>query len=122
MATKKKTTKQAIHEAKLKVLALEEQYATQVYFETMPEYGPTYKYCFSTSNMKIPYPMQDVDAWLRAVIKHMATRREGHGGAYTDAKLISIPVGLSEAGIEKWLEYVTSDLRKRALRSKKKEA
>lgn len=120
MVAKKKTTKQAIREAKLKIFELQEQCATQVYFETMPEYDPVYKYSFDTSNMKIPYTQQDIDAWLRAIIKHMATRRVGHGGAYTDAKVITIPVGLTEAGIEFWLDYVTSDLRKRALRWKKR--
>lgn len=120
MVAKKKTTQQAIRKAKLKVFELQEQCATQVYFETMPEYDPVYKYSFDISNMKIPHVQQDMDAWLRAIIKHMATRRVGHGGAYTDAKVITIPVGLSEAGIDNWLDYVTTDLRKRALRWKKK--
>lgn len=120
MAASKKTTAQKIREAKLKIFELEDAYATQLYFETMPEYDPMYKYCYATSNMTIPFEQQDIDAWIKAVIKHMATRREGHGGAYSDAKVVTIPVGLTEAQIEKWLEYINKDLRKRALRWKKK--
>lgn len=80
MATSKKTTAQKIRDAQLKILKLEEECATQLYLETMPVYDPLYKYCFSTSNMTIPFEQQDIDAWLRAVIKHMSMRREGHGG------------------------------------------
>lgn len=120
MAASKKTTAQKIREARLKIYELEDAYAAQLYFETMPECDPTYKYCYTTSNMTIPFQQQDVDAWIRAVIKHMATRREGHGGAYTDAKVVTIPVGFTENQIENWLKYVNKDLRKRALRWKKK--
>ncbi len=120
MPKQTKTLKQQIRDARIKVMQLEEEYLTQVYFETMPEYTTNYKYCYSTANQPVPYPMQTPDAWLRAIVKHMATRREGHGGAYTDAYVVTIPDNLSKAGIELWIEYVSTQLRKRATRVMKK--
>lgn len=109
-----KPIQQQIWEQKLKIAELEDELKTQTYFETMPEYGPTYKYCYQTSNVHIPYPNQSIDNWIRAVIKHMGTRSFGHGGADTKAILVSIPENLSEASIEKWLAYQMEIIRKKA--------
>ena len=114
MSRRVKTLQEKIREAKFRVLELEEAYHTQRYLETMPEHDPTYKYCYGTSNFKIPYPEQSLDSWLRAVIKHMAGRRPGHGGSITDAIVVSIPTLRTEAGIERWIEYVTQQLGKKA--------
>jgi hypothetical protein len=114
MARTKRSLDERIRELEHELVELEEQYKTQLYFETMPEYDPMYKYCYSTSNMKISNVHHHVDHWLRAVIKHMATRRTGHGGASTSAVLVSVPVGFSDQGIENWLSYVTEQLRKQA--------
>ena len=48
-----KPIQQLISEEKLRIAEIEEKLRTQTYFETMPEYGPTYKYCYSSSNLKI---------------------------------------------------------------------
>jgi hypothetical protein len=69
-----KSIQQQIWEQKLKIAELEDEIRTQTYFETMPEYGPTYKYCYSTSNFSIPHPQQSIDNWIKAVIKHMGMR------------------------------------------------
>jgi hypothetical protein len=91
-----------------------------LYFETMPEYGPNYKYCYATSNLKIPPSDESIDSWIRAVIKHMGTRSFGHGGANTNAMLISIPEFMTEEGLEKWLSYTTEKIRKKAQPRKRK--
>lgn len=109
-----KPIQQLIWEQKLKIAELEDELLTQTYFETMPEYGPTYKYCFQTSNIHIPYPNQSIDNWIKAVIRHMATRSFGHGGADTKAILVSIPENISEKGREEWLSYINDKLRKAA--------
>jgi hypothetical protein len=114
-----KSLKEQIREARLRVFELEEEYQTQLYLETMPDSDPLYKYCYSTSNFKIPYTQQSLDSWLRAVIKHMSARRYSHGGALTDAVVVSIPEFKTEAGIELWLEYVTKQLRTRVKKRKK---
>ena len=103
-----------IKQLELELFELREQYATQLYFETMPEYDPVYKYCYTTSSRDIPYQLQSMDAWLRAVMKHMASRSTGHGGANTSAVLISVPIGFSDKGVERWLTYVSEQLRKKA--------
>ena len=108
-----KSLNEQIREAKLKIWQLEEEYRTALYFETMPEYDPLYKYCYTTSSNSIPFTMQSVDAWVRAVILHMGRRKRGHGGETTDAVVISIPQDLTERAVENWLEYVTTKLRKR---------
>jgi len=108
-----KSIQQQIWEQKLKIAELEDELRTQTYLETMPEYGPTYKYCFSTSNFSIPHPYQSIDNWIKAVIKHMGTRSFGHGGADTKAILVSIPENLSKADIEKWLAYQIEIIRKK---------
>jgi len=105
---------QKINEQKLKIAELEDELLTLKYFETMPEYGPTYKYCYSTSNMSIPGLEQNVDNWIKAVIKHMGTRRYGHGGEKTNAMLISIPEFKTEEGFERWLSYQTEIIKKKA--------
>jgi hypothetical protein len=109
-----KAIEEQIYEAKLKAIEIDEEYRTQLYFETMPSVKPSYQYCYSTSNFTIPAEQQSVDAWLRAVIKHMALRRPGHGGEVTKALLISIPENLKEIGMDAWIDYETRKLRKRA--------
>ena len=109
-----KSIQQQIWEQKLKIAELEDEIRTQTYFETMPEYGPTYKYCYSTSNFTIPSPDQSVDNWIRATIKHLGIRRRGHGGETTKAILISIPENLTENNIEQWLSYQTNKIRKKS--------
>lgn len=91
MATqpKKLTLKEEIRAQKLRIMELKNQYITMLYFETMPDYDPYYKYCYQSSNFTIPGLMQSVDAWLRAVIMHMSQRRPGHGGGYTKAIVIT---------------------------------
>ena len=109
-----KSLQQLIYEQKLKIVELEDELMTQTYFETMPEYGPTYKYCYQTSSLHIPYPNQSIDSWIRAVIKHMGTRSFGHGGADTKAMLISIPEFKTEQAMERWLSYQIEIIRKKA--------
>ena len=99
-----KTIQQQIYEAKLKVAELYEAYVTQLYFETMPGYDPVYKYSYDLSNFTIPGELQSVDAWTRAVIKHLATRAWGHGGAITKAVVITIPSNLGEKGMDMWID------------------
>ena len=116
-----KTIVEQIYEARLKITEAKEKYSAQRYFETMPTYDPLYKYCYTTSNRTIPGYEQNVDDWLRAVIKHMGLRHRGHGGELTKAVLISIPTGLSTKDIETWIDYETRKLRKLATgRAKKK--
>lgn len=112
MAKVTKTLEQQIWDAKCKVLELEEQYLTQLYLETMADAGPDYSYSFDKSNFTIPGDLYDVDSWLRAVIKHMATRRRGQGGYITNARVVSVPENLNKAGIDKWIDYETRQLRK----------
>ena len=115
-----KSIQQLINEEKLRIAEIEEKLRTQTYFETMPEYGPTYKYCYATSNINIPHSEQSVDNWIRATIKHLGMRRRGHGGETTKAILISIPDNLTEDNIEQWLIYQTENIRKKALPRKRK--
>ena len=114
-----KSIQQLINEEQLKIAELEEKLGTQTYFETMPEYGPTYKYCYSTSNLKIPYPEQSVDNWIRATIKHLGMRTRGHGGETTKAILISIPNNLTEDNIEQWLSHTSEKIRKKVTPKKR---
>lgn len=113
-----KTIEEQKYEAKLKIIEAQEEYDTQLYFETMPTIDPMYKYCYTTSNWTVPYDNQSVDAWLRAVIKHMALRLPGHGGQKTNAVVITV---LKDYGKyeDMWIDYVTSKLRKRATSRKK---
>ena len=107
-----KTIEEKIYEAKLKVIEAKEAYETQLYFETMPKIDPTYKYCYATSNATIPFKNQSVDAWLRAVKKHMSLRPVGHGGLGTDALIITVYRGLGVKEESIWIDYVTRKLRK----------
>ncbi len=114
MPRSKVSLDERVKQLEYELLELESEYKTQLYFETMPEYDPTYKYCYSTASRQIPAVHHHIDFWLRAVIKHMATRRAGHGGALTSAMLVSVPVGFSDRGIEHWLSFATEQLRKQA--------
>lgn len=109
-----KTLAAELRDAKNKVYELRQEYATQLYFETMPDCDQLYKYCYATSSMSIPYSLQSVDAWIRAVIKHMGLRKTGHGGAVTKAVLVSVPALATEAGVDRWIDYTTKKLRKKA--------
>lgn len=106
--------KEKIYKAKLAVVEAYENYTTALYLETMPEVNPTYKYCYATSNMTIPAEYQCIDYWLRAVIKHMAMRRKGHGGEITDAILVSIQDFTNQATKDAWIDSITTKLDKRA--------
>lgn len=106
-----KTIDEQKFEAKLRILEANEAYETQLYFETMPDVNPTYKYCYATSNLTIPPEHQSVDAWLRAVIKHMALRLPGHGGQKTNAIVMSVYKDLGNYE-ELWLKYQTNKLKK----------
>jgi hypothetical protein len=122
MPRNKLNLEERIRQLKFELMELEEQYKTQLYFETMPEYDPVYTYCFSTSNRTIPYEHQHIDHWIRAVMKHMATRPFGHGGASTSAVLVSVPLGLSDKGVEAWVDYGSTLLKKAANKHKRKKA
>jgi len=116
-----KSIQQLISQEQLRIAEIEEKLRTQTYFKTMPEYGPTYQYCYTTSNREIPYSEQSVDDWIRATIKHLGLRRYGHGGQTTKAILISIPDNLTEDNFEQWLSYQTEKIRKKATpRTRKK--
>jgi hypothetical protein len=111
--TKVKTVKEQLDAARFKVFELEQEYQTQLYFETMPDYDPLYKYCYQTSCTSIPYPLQSVDAWIRAVIVHMSLRKTGHGGATTKAVLVSVPELQTQDAIDEWIEGTGKQLRKK---------
>jgi hypothetical protein len=113
-----RTIEEQMYEAKLKIIEANEEYETQLYFDTMPEIGPSYKYCYATSNWTIPVKHQSVDAWLRAIIKHMALRRPGHGGEKTNALVVSVHKELGKYE-DMWIDYETRKLRKRATSRKK---
>ena len=116
------TVKQALADeivaARYRVMELEQEYAMMLYFEQMPKYDPYYKYCYQTLCNTIPYPMQSVDAWIRAVILHMKLRKVGHGGGATKAVVVSVPELQTQAGIDEWIAYTSKQLRKK-VRAKK---
>ena len=114
-----KTIEEQKYEANLKIYEAQEAYETQLYFETMPEYDPQYSYCFQTSNRSLSYEYHSVDAWIRAVIKHLGQRRRGHGGETTKAILISIPDDLTEKNFENWFSYQTEKIRKKTMLKKR---
>lgn len=116
--SKKKTTAQQIRDLNLRIIELEQDHIVQLYFETMPDYNPTYKYSYDISNMSVPGLLQHIDFWLRAVIKHMALRRSGHGGAYTDSVLVAIPAFHSQVSVDAYIAYVVAKLRKKIRVSK----
>jgi hypothetical protein len=115
MATqpKKLTLKEEIRAQKLRIYELHEQYITMLYFETMPDYDPLYKYCYQSSNFTIPGLLQSVDAWIRAVIMHMSQRRPGHGGGYTKALVITPLAFTTENERDNWIDYEINKLRKK---------
>lgn len=115
MATQRKkvTLKEEMRLQRLRIYELQQEYITMLYFETMPEYDPLYKYCFQTSNMKIPGLLQSVDAWIRAVIKHISMRRPGHGGGYSKALVITPYSFTSETARDNWIDYEIAKLRKK---------
>jgi hypothetical protein len=86
-----KELREAIKKQKQHEFDLMLAYGDALYFESMPEYNPLYKYCYSTSNRQIPHQYQSVDSWLRAINKHRKLRRVGHGGGKSSALIISIP-------------------------------
>jgi len=100
------------YELRMKIAELNEQYQTALYLETMPQVDPNYSYSYQHSNLSIAWAQQSVDAWLRAVIKHMKLRKPGHGGQATDALLITMFKGLPAIKEEMWIDYVTRKLRK----------
>lgn len=106
--------KDEIWQQRKRVIALWEQYITALYLESMPEFDPLYKYCFSTSNMRIPFQLQNVECWLRAVMLHMKARKPGHGGADSSALIVAVPKLKSDTEINKWLDYEKDQLRARA--------
>jgi hypothetical protein len=116
------TLKEEIRLQRLRIYELQQEYITMLYFETMPEYDPMYKYCYQTSNMKIPGLMQSVDAWIRAVIKHISMRRPGHGGGYSKAIVITPFTFTSETLRDNWIDYEIAKLRKKARIVKEKVA
>jgi hypothetical protein len=115
MATKRKgvTLKEEIRLQKLRINELQQEYITMLYFETMPEYDPMYKYSYAISNMKIPGLLQSVDAWIRAVIKHMSMRLPGHGGGYSRALVITPYAFTTETARNNWIDYEIIKLRKK---------
>ena len=116
-----KTIDLQVYEAQLKIAELKEQYETQLYFETMPKVDPLYKYCYQTSNFAIQSEHQSVDAWLRAVIKHMGLRMPGHGGQKTNALVVTMFKDLKQTSEDMWIDYITRKLRKLATGRAKKE-
>ena len=106
-----KTIEELKFEAKMKIIEAKEEFETQLYFETMPKIDPSYKYCYTSSNWNIPVEHQSVDAWLRAVIKHMALRLPNHGGEKTNALVVSVHKELGSYE-DMWIEYETRKLRK----------
>ena len=117
MALKKSTT-DSLYQARLKQYRLQHEYQTALYFETMPEVDPVYQYCYSTSNMHIPYQDQSVAAWLQAVAQHMNLRKPGHGGETNNVIVIDIPKLDSEQAVNRWLTYVTKELKSKAMKRK----
>ena len=115
MATQRKklTLKEEIRAQRLRIHELHEQYVTLLYFETMPEYDPLYKYSYEKSNFTIPGLLHSVDAWIRAVIMHMSQRHRGHGGGYTRAIVITPMSFTTETARDKWIEYESAKLRKK---------
>ncbi|MDH6301189.1 hypothetical protein M2128_000091 [Polynucleobacter sphagniphilus] len=106
-----KTIDEQFFEARIKVIEAKEDFETQLYFETMPTIDPLYKYCYATSNWNIPAEHQSVDAWLRAVKKHMNTRLPSHGGETSNSLVVSAYKELGSYE-DLWVEYVTQKLKK----------
>jgi hypothetical protein len=105
--------REEIRELKFKLVDFHEKYTTHLFLETMPEYDPVYKYCYSTSCRSSPHELQSVDSWLRAISIHMSNRQLRHGGQFSDAVIITPPYLTSEKIKELWIEYEISRLRKK---------
>jgi hypothetical protein len=106
------TLRDEIYQQKLRVAEIEDDYITALYLETMPDVGPLYKYCYQTSNLKIPGHYYSVEHWLRAVQIHMSRRLPGHGGGVTKALIISVPPSTSQEKKDAWIDYTTKKLRR----------
>ena len=115
MASRKsvEAIKEEMRLLRIKLAELLELYRTQLYLETMPVYGPMYQYCYQTSNLKIKYEDQSVDAWLRAIAIHMSRRLVGHGGGYCNAIIITPPYLTSQSQKDGWVEYMAEKLNKK---------
>lgn len=111
---KRKSVEEQKLELKYKLVKLIEDYETALYYETMPQYDPMYCYSYQHSNFTIPYEHQSVDAWIRAIIKHMNKRMPGHGGGTSNAYVVTFPTFTRSSDIDLWLEYTTKQLKKRA--------
>jgi hypothetical protein len=109
-----KSIQQLIKEARLQIIKIEDKLRVQTYLETMPEHGPLYQYCYTTSNYSIPYQSQSVAAWLQAVAQHMHKRKPGHGGEENFVLVVDIPRLNSEVEVNGWCDWITADLKKRA--------
>ena len=109
-----KTIEEQKFELQMQIAELKEQYETQLYFETMPKVDPMYSYSYQHSNMSIAGEHQNVDAWLRAIIKHMGLRLPGHGGQKTNALVVTMFKDLRQTSEDMWIDYVTRKLRKLA--------
>lgn len=114
----KKSTAEGIRDLKLRIMELQQEHIVQLYLETMPEYNPTYKYCFATSNASMHGEHQNIDFWLLAVIKHMGMRTSGHGGAYTESLIVQIPEVRTQGEIDVYIDYISNKLRKKLRISK----
>ena len=113
-------TAKSLHDLRLEVFRLYSKYQTALYAETMPEYDPVYKYCFQSSNLAISPEDQSVRAWLQAIADHMATRAGGHGGCQNTTLVVEIPSLNSDKAIEQWVNFISTDLRKLAVKRKKR--
>jgi len=109
-----KTIEEQIYEAQLEIAEAKEEFETALYFETMPLNDPHYKYCYTSSNWNIPSEHQSVDAWLRAIAKHMSLRPPTYGGQKTNALVVTTFKDLRKTSEDMWIEYVTRKLRKLA--------
>ena len=105
--------REEIRKQKFRVFELEQDIRTQQYLETMPEYDPLYKYCYSTSNFGISIDDKNVDAWLRAIALHIAARKPQHGGGQTNAFVVTCPTMHSQASKQQMIDYVVLQLHKK---------
>ncbi len=110
-----------IQQQRLRILAIENAYITQLYLDTMPEYDPLYKYCYQTSNFTIPGECYSVEHWLRAVKIHMSRRRPGHGGGFTRAQIVAVPASSTQQVKDAWLKQIVAELSRHVRVVKKKQ-
>ena len=109
-----KTIEEQKFELKMQIVEAKEVYETALYFDTMPQNDPYYKSCYTTSNWNIPGEHQSVDAWLRAVAKHMSLRPPTYGGQKTNALVVTMFKDLLPTSEDMWIDYITRKLRKLA--------